>query len=128
MTRSRDPIRKIERADGTVRWRFIIDIGTRADGKRDQRCYTFDRKTDAVRKRADILSELGRGKAPCMSSACARLPTWGRKRTGGTNESARLATSERAASSRARCRLLTRKRDVGFRRGVSRSLAGRRTC
>lgn len=34
--RKRDPIKRVVLADGRVRYRFVIDVGKRSDGKRDQ--------------------------------------------------------------------------------------------
>ena len=39
-TRNTDPIRKITTKSGETRYRFIVDVGNRPDGKRDQRCFT----------------------------------------------------------------------------------------
>ncbi|WP_176739753.1 tyrosine-type recombinase/integrase [Micromonospora aurantiaca (nom. illeg.)] len=48
-------------ADGRTRYRFVIDVGTKPDGKRDQRTFTFDRLTDARAERARIISERAKG-------------------------------------------------------------------
>lgn len=45
--RRRDPIKRIELPDGRIRYRFVIDVGKKPDGRRDQRTFTFDRLTDA---------------------------------------------------------------------------------
>ncbi len=43
-----DPIKKITLKDGTVRYRFVIDIGRDLEtGKRKQKTYTFDTKREA---------------------------------------------------------------------------------
>lgn len=43
-----DPIKRIELKDGTVRYRFVIDIGRDPEtGKRRQLTRTFDRKREA---------------------------------------------------------------------------------
>ncbi len=54
--RKTDPIKKITTRAGT-KYRFIIDLGKRPDGKRDQKCYTFDKYTDARSARAKIISD-----------------------------------------------------------------------
>jgi len=54
--RKTDPIRKITTKAGT-KYRFIIDLGKRPDGKRDQKCYTYDKYTDARSARAKIISD-----------------------------------------------------------------------
>ncbi|MGH3679145.1 MAG: site-specific integrase [Natronosporangium sp.] len=60
--RQRDPIRRVELADGTVRYRFVIDMGKRADGRRDQRTFTFDSMREARAERARIISERADGR------------------------------------------------------------------
>jgi integrase len=55
-----DPIQKVTLSDRT-RWRFTIDVGTKPDGRRDQRRMTFDTLREARAKRAEILSEVGKG-------------------------------------------------------------------
>lgn len=43
-----DPIKKITLKDGTVRYRFVVDIGRDpATGKRQQKTFTFDTKREA---------------------------------------------------------------------------------
>jgi hypothetical protein len=61
VTRKRDPIRKIELADGRVRYRFVIDVGRKPDGKRDQRTFTFDTLKEARAERARIIHETRQG-------------------------------------------------------------------
>src|ERR1700726_4792113 len=43
----REPIRKIEWKDGTVRYRLVVDIGRDESGKRQQITRTFDKLKDA---------------------------------------------------------------------------------
>jgi len=43
----KEPIRKITLADGTVRYRLVVDIGKDDSGKRRQLTRTFDRQKDA---------------------------------------------------------------------------------
>jgi integrase len=57
-----DPIRKITTKAGEVRYRFIVDVGKRPDGKRDQRCYTFRTMKDARSARAKIIADKDAGK------------------------------------------------------------------
>lgn len=56
-----DPIKRIVLKDGSVRYRFVIDIGPTPAGKRRQKTFTFDRKRDAQNEYARIRSEVGRG-------------------------------------------------------------------
>jgi integrase len=52
---SRHPgIRKMVAKNGDVKYRLIIDMGERPDGKRDQRCETFNRLGDAKARQAEI--------------------------------------------------------------------------
>lgn len=76
--RKRDPIRKVELADGRIRWRTVVDVGTkvkvnRATGKpvldrdgrpvtmRDQRTITCDTQREAKAERAKILAARSTG-------------------------------------------------------------------
>jgi integrase len=59
--RKQDPIKKITTKAGETRYRFIIDMGKRPDGKRDQRCYTFRTMKEARAERAKIISDRSRG-------------------------------------------------------------------
>jgi integrase len=61
MPRNQDPIRKITTSTGETRYRFIIDMGRRPDGKRDQRCFTFTKYQEARAARAKILTDRSRG-------------------------------------------------------------------
>lgn len=56
-----DPIKKIELADGRTRYRFVVDVGKKPDGKRDQRTFTYDTLKEARTERARIISESARG-------------------------------------------------------------------
>jgi len=57
-----DPIKRIELKDGTVRYRFVIDIGRDPEtGKRQQRTFTFDTKKEAKAEHARIKHECDRG-------------------------------------------------------------------
>jgi hypothetical protein len=59
--RKTDPIRKIITKSGEVRYRFIIDVGKRPDGKRDQRCFTFPTLREARAERSKIMADRSRG-------------------------------------------------------------------
>ena len=58
---SSDPIKKITLRNGKTRYRFVIDVGRKADGRRDQRTYTFDTKKEAKAEYARIKHETDRG-------------------------------------------------------------------
>jgi integrase len=54
--KKQDPIHKIELSDGTTRYRFVIDVGEKPDGKRDQRTFTYDTYREAKAERAKIIA------------------------------------------------------------------------
>ena len=57
-----DPIKRIELKDGTIRYRFVIDIGRDPEtGKRKQQTCTFDKKRQAEREYARIKNECDTG-------------------------------------------------------------------
>ncbi|MEU7957095.1 tyrosine-type recombinase/integrase [Micromonospora humida] len=58
---SSDPIKKITLKNGKTRYRFVIDVGRKANGRRDQRTYTFDTKKEARAEYARIKHETDRG-------------------------------------------------------------------
>jgi integrase len=55
--RKQDPIKKITTKTGETRYRFIVDMGKRPDGRRDQRCYTYAKLGEARAARAKIISD-----------------------------------------------------------------------
>jgi integrase len=59
--RKSDPIRKITTITGETRYRFIVDVAkpVKINGKvkRDQRCFTYSTKKEALAERARIISE-----------------------------------------------------------------------
>lgn len=59
--RKRDPIRRIELSDGRVRYRFVVDVGKKPNGKRDQRTFTFDKLGDARTEWNRLKHERGQG-------------------------------------------------------------------
>lgn len=56
-----DPIKKVTLADGRTRYRFVVDVGRKPGGKRDQRTYTYDMLGEARTERARIISERAQG-------------------------------------------------------------------
>jgi len=71
-----DPIKRIELADGTVRYRFVVDIGRDpVTGKRRQKTHTFDRKREAQAEYARIKHETAKGiyVAPASTTVDALL-------------------------------------------------------
>ena len=76
MPRGTDPIKRVELPSGAIRYRFTVDVGLKVktdkdgrpvlkDGKpvmvRDQRTHSFERRKDAVEKRASLLADKARG-------------------------------------------------------------------
>lgn len=60
--RKTDPIKKVELANGRTRYRFVVDVGKKVDGKRDQRTFTYDTLKEARAERARIISESAQGR------------------------------------------------------------------
>jgi len=57
-----DPIKKIELKDGSVRYRFVVDVGRDPQtGKRTQLTRTFDKRREAVAELARMRSETAQG-------------------------------------------------------------------
>jgi integrase len=57
-----DPIKTVTLADGTKRYRFVVDVGRDpVTGKRKQKTHTFDRKKEAEREFARIKHERNTG-------------------------------------------------------------------
>lgn len=57
-----DPIKRIELKDGTVRYRFVVDVGRDpVTGKRKQETHTYDTKKEAKAEHARIKHETDRG-------------------------------------------------------------------
>ena len=57
----KEPVRKIEMKDGTVRYRLVVDIGRDENGKRQQLTRTFDKLKDARAELSRIRHETGKG-------------------------------------------------------------------
>ena len=57
----KEPIRKIELKDGTVRYRLVVDIGLDENGKRQQLTRTFDRLKEARAELSRIRHETDKG-------------------------------------------------------------------
>lgn len=74
----REPVRKIALKDGTVRYRVVVDVGRRPDGKRAQRTATFGRRRDAVAWLAETRQQVNRGAyvAPARTTLAEHLDAW----------------------------------------------------
>lgn len=54
-------VSRIKLADGRVRYRFVVDVGKKPDGKRDQRTFTYDLVEEAIAERARIIDQVRAG-------------------------------------------------------------------
>jgi hypothetical protein len=57
----KDPIRKVTLRDGTVRYRFVVDVPPGPDGKRRQVTHTFQTKKEAQTELSKIRVESSTG-------------------------------------------------------------------
>lgn len=57
----KEPIRKIELRDGTIRYRLVVDIGLDENGKRQQLTRTFDKLKEARAELSRIRHETDQG-------------------------------------------------------------------
>lgn len=74
-----DPIKKIELADGTTRYRFVVDVGRDPKtGKRKQLTKTYDTRREANAEYARIKHQTGEGTFVAPSKLTVRewLDTW----------------------------------------------------
>lgn len=78
MPRKQDPIKKVTLKDGKTRYRFVIDVGRKADGGRDQRTYTYDTLREAKAERAKIIAGKSTGTyiAPTALTVGGYLDAW----------------------------------------------------
>lgn len=54
----RDPFQRVHLKSGKTRYRFVIDVGKKPNGKRDQRTFTYDTLREARTERNRMLSEV----------------------------------------------------------------------
>jgi hypothetical protein len=73
-----DPIKKITLADGTVRYRTVVDAGLKPDGTRRQLTITKDTKTEAKDERARIIHQRQAGTliVPSKMTVSELLDVW----------------------------------------------------
>ncbi|WP_377461018.1 site-specific integrase [Micromonospora andamanensis] len=73
-----DPIKKVTLKNGKTRYRFVIDVGRKADGRRDQRTYTYNTLKEAREQRAKIIAESAKGTfvADSAKTVAEHLPEW----------------------------------------------------
>jgi integrase len=74
----RDPIKTIELADGRKRYRFVVDIGKKPDGRRIQKTYTYDSLKEARAERARVIAESAAGTyvRPTKTTVDALVGDW----------------------------------------------------
>jgi integrase len=58
---AKDPIKTITLKDGTTRYRFVVDVGRKPNGQRNQKTYTFDTKKEAKAEYARITHQRNTG-------------------------------------------------------------------
>lgn len=80
---AKDPIKTIVLQDGTKRYRFVVDIGRDANGKRKQLTVTKDTKREAVAELARIRHQRSTGSlvAPSKTTVNELLDLWLRSAT-----------------------------------------------
>lgn len=73
-----EPIRKMTLKDGSTRYRVVVDVGMRPDGRRDQRTRTFRTRKDAARWLTSTRSQVDTGSyvRPAKETVDAHLDTW----------------------------------------------------
>ena len=57
----KEPIRKLTLADGSVRYRLVVDVGRDANGKRQQITRTFDKLKEARAELSRVRHQTDRG-------------------------------------------------------------------
>ncbi|HCA86443.1 MAG TPA: site-specific integrase [Streptomyces sp.] len=74
----KEPIRKITHKDGRTRYRLVVDIGTDAEGKRQQLTRTFNTKKEALSELSRIRHEVHAGTfvAPTKTTVNDWLDAW----------------------------------------------------
>lgn len=78
MARKTDPIKRVELKDGRVRYRFVIDVGQKPDGRRDQKTYTYDSLKEARAERARIIADRAKGTfvRPQKTTVAEMIDAW----------------------------------------------------
>lgn len=73
-----EPIRKVTLADGTTRYRVVVDVGRKPDGKRAQRTATFSRRREAVEWLAATRQSVNTGNyiAPARTTLAEHVEAW----------------------------------------------------
>jgi integrase len=73
-----EPIRKLRLKNGTVRYRLVVDVGLRADGRRDQRTSTHPTLREARAELSRIRHEVNRSTyvAPVVLTVGQYLDEW----------------------------------------------------
>ena len=73
-----EPIRKLTTKDGAVRYRVVVDVGRKPDGKRAQRTATFARRKEAVAWLATTRQSVNTGGyvAPARTTLAEHMDGW----------------------------------------------------
>jgi integrase len=100
-----DPIKKITLKNGTVRYRFVVDIGLDPEtGKRQQKTFTFDAKREARAEYDKIRHQTGEGTyiRPAKITVSQYLDTWMEGATRGLRDSSKRSYSDALRPARER--------------------------
>src|SRR5690349_15892826 len=89
----KEPIRKLEHKDGTVRYRLVVDIGRDENGRRRQITRTFDTQKEARAELSRIRHETDRGTyvKPSGQTLSEYLDEYLKGATRGRRESTRVS-------------------------------------
>ena len=73
-----DPIKKVTLKDGSTRYRFVIDVGRKVNGKRDQKTFTYDSLREARAARSKIIAARATGTfvRPEKTTVAQAAQTW----------------------------------------------------
>ncbi|MGI8578628.1 MAG: tyrosine-type recombinase/integrase [Nocardioidaceae bacterium] len=74
----REPVRKVTLKDGSIRYRVVVDVGMRPDGRRDQRTSTHPTAKQARAAVARIRSQVDTGNyvRPAKETVDSHLDSW----------------------------------------------------
>lgn len=78
MAKKGDPVHKVTLANGELRYRFVIDMGKDAAGKRRQKTFTYQTMREARAERARIISARAAGTfvAPTKTTVSEAVESW----------------------------------------------------
>lgn len=73
-----EPIRKMALRDGSTRYRVVVDVGRKLDGRRDQRTKTFRTRTEAAKWLTAVRAQVDGGDyiRPANETVSTHLDSW----------------------------------------------------